>query len=78
MVEALAAHGADANLAASGDVTALHAAAEMGDLPTIKALIKVSSLLSIMKELVCDRFEDQIKGIHKQPLPSVQYASQQS
>lgn len=45
IIETLSAHGADANLPANGGVTALHAAAEIGDLPTVKALLEASSLV---------------------------------
>ena len=41
-MEALAAKGADANVAAQGGVTPLHAAAENGGLSVIKALLKVT------------------------------------
>lgn len=41
IVEALATHGADANFAATGGVTAMHAAAEMGHLDIVKALVQV-------------------------------------
>ena len=42
-MESLLSRGADANLAAEGGVTALHAAAEMGSLELVKALIQVCS-----------------------------------
>lgn len=47
MIEDLASRGADANKAAEGGVTALHAAAEMGNLEAVKALLKVKIPLEI-------------------------------
>ena len=41
IIQQLAQHGADASLPATGGVTALHAAAEIGDAETVKALLKV-------------------------------------
>lgn len=41
IVEELSNHKANASLPATGGVTALHAAAELGDLPTVQALLKV-------------------------------------
>jgi len=47
VIEDLASRGADANKAAEGGVTALHAAAEMGNLEAVKALLKVKIPLEI-------------------------------
>ena len=44
-MEALAAKGADANIAAQGGVTPLHAAAENGGLSMVQALLKVTTPL---------------------------------
>ena len=40
-MEQLAQHRANASLPATGGVTALHAAAELGDLETVQVLLKV-------------------------------------
>ena len=56
-VQALAQHGADMSLAALGGVTPLHAAAEIGVLPTVNALleVRISSIECVCKNaVVCD------------------------
>lgn len=45
MIDALSAHGGDPNLPAEGGVTALHAAAEVGVLAAVKALLKASLMV---------------------------------
>ena len=45
-VEALVEAGADVNIAAEGGVTALHAAAELGNLPLVQLLLKVLPALT--------------------------------